>query len=164
MISASSIILRCASIAGISAKIISHKLVTMASSDVARQSCPVSSRCLALVPSPAAWGLWCLWLGRCRGRTADDLPALQHAASDPGQSEPRSRTFQPIRDQFTCSARISAALRPHAALSPWTMDCPSSRIRIVQSSRDIETKNIFCKSSQLETQSSIESSPLSRTL
>ena len=29
--------------------------------------------------------------------------------------------------------------------------------------RDIETKNIFCKSFQLETQSSIESSPLSRT-
>ena len=124
MISASSIILPCASIAGISANIISHRLVTMASSDVARQSCPVSSRCLALVPSPAAWGLWCLWLGRCRGRTADDLPALQHAASDPGQSEPRSRTLQPIRDQFTCSARISAALRPHAALSPWTAPPP----------------------------------------
>ena len=79
----------------------------VASSDVARQSCPVSSRCLALVRSPAAWGLWCLWLGRCRGRTADDLPALQHAASDPGQSEPRSRILQPIRDQFTCSARVS---------------------------------------------------------
>lgn len=93
MISTSSIILRWSNFVGISAQIISHRLVTMASSDVARQSCPVSSRCLALVLSPAAWGLWCLWLGRCRGRTADDLPALQHAALDPSQSEPRSRIF-----------------------------------------------------------------------
>ena len=58
---------------------------------VARQSCPVSSRCLGVVPSPAAWGLSSLWPRRCRGRTADDLPALQHAASDTGQSEARSR-------------------------------------------------------------------------
>ena len=99
----------------------------------------------------ALQGPHCGWLACTAARSIGSWPIR-------AKGQDTSANQRPVHLQ--CTDICSSA----PARSPQPMDCPSSRIRIVQSSRDIETKNIFCKSSQLETQSSIESSPLSRTL
>ena len=96
----------------------------------------------------ALQGPHCGWLACTAARTIGNWPIRA-----------QEQIHQPITQDFTCSAQISAALRPHAAFSPRTAPPPG-----FATFRDTETKNIFCKSFQLETQSSIESSPLSRTL
>lgn len=87
----------------------------------ARQSCPVSSRCLGVVPSHAARGLCSLWPRRCRGRTADDLPALQHAASATGQSETRIRV---ISQSQTSSPAVHRYLQHCARTQPTAHGLP----------------------------------------
>ena len=117
-ISTLSIILQWSSIVGISAEVISHWLVT--SKERGKPSCgqtelprvfsvsrpsSLSRRMRSLKsPAKALQGPHCGWLACTAARSIGNWPIRAE-----------EQIHQPITEHFTCSAQISAALRPHAA-------------------------------------------------